>query len=173
MSYKRDVPSRLPSRVAEFSFLFFFASLSFLFLYSLYIGSSDVRHVVALSMEEEDEIGIKHIPFFTVSVDAERVDSLGGVLRWLAWVVSRGVAPPRELFVDTSRRLGIKAPRENYFSTLPRPIRTAFLKQSFLTYVRKHISYSLLVFFFAIVFPLFVDLLIIREKEIFVNNFLN
>lgn len=38
---------------------------------------------------------------------------------WILWEACcggvGGVAPPRELFVDTSRRLGIKAPRETIF----------------------------------------------------------
>lgn len=78
---------------------------------------------------------------------------------WILWegccggrgwcrVVSR---QPRELFVDTSRRLGIKAPRETIFDFAVSPIRTVF-ERSFLTYARKRTLICVALLFFFLLF---------------------
>lgn len=70
----------------SFHFFFFFVFSSFLF--SLSFSFSVHRQLGCTPrcvLSTDDEIGIKHIPFFTVSVNAKRVDSLGGVLRWRGW----------------------------------------------------------------------------------------
>lgn len=119
----------------SFHFFFFFVFSSFLF--SLSFSFSVHRQLGCTPrcvLSTDDEIGIKHIPFFTVSVNAKRVDSLGGVLRWrgwcraATWAVCRYVTSPWN-----------KSALENYFSTLPfAGLFERYSKWSFLTYVREH-----------------------------------